>query len=322
MQPRFFQTADLPDLQAFLSAAQLPTAGIESSQGGFLLVEDAGQLVAVTGMEIHGHVGLLRSVAVAPQYRSRGIAGQLVQQALEFAERLGLTDVYLLTTTAQNYFPRFGFQSIARADAPAPLQASAEFQGGCPDSATLMHLLLKEKKLSETHTTDTFLTTLRQAPALPLEFQLNGETLVPAGYHVTEVKAVTIKSMDCGGKANAWDETIIQLMDGTQGEARAGFMTTTKFLSIYDRVAAHIPVEGSAEVRFEYGNTTQPAMQYHLSGVDVQPGRVLVSLSQPGVTCKALGVSSSEGQCCGPTPVQVNESTSSCCATPELIQLG
>lgn len=98
-------------------------------------------------------------------------------------------------------------------------------------------------------------------------------------------------------------------MDGTPDEAREGFMTTQKFLSIYNRVAAQVPVHGEAEIRFEYGNVRSPAMQYHLVNVDVQPAHVVVELTPPGVTCKATGASSSAGQCCGPV-------------TPELIQLG
>lgn len=308
MHTRFFQTTDLPAVQTFLRAQNLPTAGIVGNRNGFLLVEDAGQLVAVAGVEVHGSVGLLRSVAVDPGYRSRGIAAQLVGQAIDNSRQFGLSDLYLLTTTAGSYFPRFGFQPLSRDQAPAALQASAEFQGACPDTATLMHLSLKENTMTHTtlpaHTTQAFLTQLRDASPRLLEFRLHGDPLVPAGYHVTEVKAVTIESMDCGGKANAWRETVIQLMDGTAEEARQGFMTTQKFLGIYDRVAAHIPVHADAEVRFEYGNVTQPAMQYHLSGVEVQPERVLVNLRQPGVTCKASGASSSQGQCCGPVQIE------------------
>ncbi|WP_291431241.1 DUF6428 family protein [Deinococcus sp.] len=157
-------------------------------------------------------------------------------------------------------------------------------------------------------TTARFLETVRQSARLPLEFRLNRRTLVPAGYHVTEVKAVTIESMDCGGQANTWKETVVQLMDGTPEEAREGFMTTQKFLSIYDRVAARIPVHGSSELRFEYGNVSTPATQYHLISVDVQPERVVVELQLPGVMCKATGASSQQGQCCGPVtsePIQL-----------------
>lgn len=333
MQTRLFQMADLPAVQTFLHTQNLPIDGIVTNRSGFLLVEDQGKLIGVTGIEVHGNVGLLRSVAVDPSYRSRGIAAQLVEQAMGYARQFGLTDLYLLTTTAEHYFPRFGFKEISRSDAPAALQASAEFQGACPETSTLMHLPLEERPMTQTALPDVqstagFLDAVRAAPALPLEFSLYGEALVPAGYHVTEVKAVSIESMDCGGKANSWRETVIQLMDGTAAEAQQGFMTTAKFLSIYDRVVVSVPVHAGAEVRFEYGNVSTPAMQFHVSSVEVKPDRVVVDLRHPGVMCKATGASSSEGQCCGPTEPKevisaVQKTDSTCCtpAEPELIQL-
>lgn len=236
-------------------------------------------------------------------------------------------EVYLLTTTAATYFPRLGFTEVPRASAPAALLASREFQDACPQTATLMHLPLKEPAMTQTipglpdHTT-TFdlLKMLRAEPQRPLEFHLNGELLVPAGYHVTEVKAVSIESMDCGGKANAWRETIIQLMDGSAQEAEAGFMTNRKFLAIYDRVAGRVPVSSQAEVRFEYGNSALPAMQYHVAGLEVLPDRLQVHLRTPGVQCKA-------SDACGTPATDASASCapeSGCCtpAAPDLITLG
>lgn len=334
MQTRLFQKADLPAVQTFLKGQHLPIDGIVGNRSGFLLVEDQGRLIGVAGLEVHGNVGLLRSVAVDPAYRSQGIARQLVQQAIQYARQLRLTDLYLLTTTAENYFPRFGFKKIPRTQAPTVLHGSAEFQGACPETAALMHLPLEESPMPQTalpnvQSTAGFLDAVRAAPALPLEFRLYGGALVPAGYHVTEVKAVSIESMDCGGKANSWRETIIQLMDGTAAEAEQGFMTTQKFLGIYDRVVVSVPVHAEAEVRFEYGNVTNPAMQFHVASVEVKPERVVVDLRHPGVMCKATGASSSEGQCCGPAEPKevvpaVHKTDSACCtsAEPELIRLG
>ena len=168
---------------------------------------------------------------------------------------------------------------------------------------------------------------LQATPQRPLEFWLDGQPLVPPGYHVTEVKAVSIEAMDCGGKAASWRETVIQLMDGSPQDARAGFMTTRKFLSIYGQVTRQIPVRGEAEVRFEYGDTSSPALQYHVSGLEAQPQRVLIHLRAPGVQCKA-------GDACGlpaspssPNGASSDESCapgSGCCtpAAPDLITLG
>ncbi|GAA5512333.1 hypothetical protein Dcar01_01047 [Deinococcus carri] len=176
--------------------------------------------------------------------------------------------------------------------------------------------------LADHTTTHTLLDTLRAQPQRPLEFHLHGERLVPPGYHVTEVKAVTVESMDCGGKANAWRETIIQLMDGSAEEAQAGFMTNRKFLAIYDRVVKHISVRDEAEVRFEYGNSVTSAMQYHVTHIEPQAERVIVHLRTPGVQCKA-------GDACGqPTTSAEAEDAcapgSGCCgpATTDLITLG
>ena len=300
------EPADLPAMQAFLQAMSLPTAGLHAApRSGYLLVKDAGVLIGLAGLEVHGTVGLLRSVAVDPRHRSRGLAAQLVTQAIGYARQVHLTDLYLLTTTAQSYFPRFGFVAVPRSAAPAALHASEELQGACPASAILMHLSVEtpmtQTAQPELHRTGPFLAALRDLPALPLEFRLDGEPLVPAGYHVTEVKAVSIESMDCGGRANAWRETVIQLMDGTAAEAERGFMTTQKFLGIYDRVAARVPVHAGAEVRVEYGNVRTPALQFHVNAVDVQAERVIVDLRRPGVMCKASGASSSAGECCGPS---------------------
>lgn len=299
------EPADLPAMQAFLQAMSLPTAGLHAApRSGYLLVKDAGVLIGLAGLEVHGTVGLLRSVAVDPRHRSRGLAAQLVTQAIGYARQVHLTDLYLLTTTAQSYFPRFGFVAVPRSSAPAALHASEELQGACPASAVLMHLSL-ETPMTQTaqpdlHRTASFLAALRAVLALPLEFRLDGQPLVPAGYHVTEVKAVSIESMDCGGQANAWRETVIQVMDGTPAEAQRGFMTTAKFLGIYDRVAARVPVHAGAEVRVEYGNVNRPALQFHVNTVDIQAERVIVDLRLPGVMCKASGASSSAGECCGP----------------------
>ena len=94
---------------------------------------------------------------------------------------------------------------------------------------------------SNTTITRAFLDILRAAkPDQQLVFQLDEAPLVAAGYHVTEVKAVTYNTMDCGGVADKWEETIIQLWNPGD-EPEREYMTVRKFLAIYDRVAKHIP---------------------------------------------------------------------------------
>lgn len=176
--------------------------------------------------------------------------------------------------------------------------------------------------LTGSASTHTVIESLRAQPQRPLEFWLDGKLLIGPGYHVTEVKAVSIEAMDCGGKAATWRETVIQLMDGSADDAAGGFMSNRKFLAIYDRVTSRIPVRDEAEVRFEYGNTSVPAMQYHVTGMAAQPERIVVQLKTPGVQCKA-------GEACG-LPSEASSADegcapgSGCCtqAPVELMPLG
>lgn len=136
------RTEDLPQVLQLLKEAGLPLEGVAQHLGNFLLEFDGEKLTGCAGLEVWGQAGLLRSVAVHPEYRSRGIAGRLVRALLEQARRRGLKSVSLLTTTAQDYFPRFGFVGVERAELPAALHASEEFRGACPDSAAALHLTL------------------------------------------------------------------------------------------------------------------------------------------------------------------------------------
>jgi amino-acid N-acetyltransferase len=92
----------------------------------------------VAGLELHGEDGLLRSVAVDPDYRGQGLAKSLVAAVIERATRVGLRSMYLLTTTARDYFARLGFADCPRDAAPRAIRDSWEFRTGCPSSATLM----------------------------------------------------------------------------------------------------------------------------------------------------------------------------------------
>jgi amino-acid N-acetyltransferase len=135
---------DLPAVLALLKDNELPTAGVKEQLEHFLLEFDNKKLIGCAGLEIHGEAGLLRSVAVADSHRAMGLGSKLVRTILEQARNQKLSSLNLLTTTAHDYFPRFGFETTPRAALPESLQASAEFRGACPDSAIAMILKLEQ----------------------------------------------------------------------------------------------------------------------------------------------------------------------------------
>lgn len=132
-------SSDVPAIESLLLASQLMTDGMKESLANFFVAEDKGTLAGVGGLEdCGGKLGLLRSFAVLPAYRNRGIAKQLYEQVIAHARQSGITGLYLLTTTAQDYFARFGFAAMARASAPEAIRNTQQFRGLCPDSAVLM----------------------------------------------------------------------------------------------------------------------------------------------------------------------------------------
>ncbi|KRA54478.1 hypothetical protein ASD77_07705 [Pseudoxanthomonas sp. Root65] len=129
---------DLPRILALLTQSSLPTEDLADAMATFLVDERDGALAGVIGLQRFGQAGLLRSLAVAPAYQGQGIARRLVA-ALETEARLQEIDaLYLLTQTAERFFTLQAFEALPREQAPAALQASAEFHSLCPASAVCM----------------------------------------------------------------------------------------------------------------------------------------------------------------------------------------
>ena len=133
----------LVEVEALLASLNLPTAGLRDQfPDGYSVVMDRGLVVGCAGLERYETVGLLRSVAVEPAYQRLGVGGLLVADRLRAAKSLGLAAVYLLTTTAPDYFGRWGFRPAERSRVPALLSVCPEFAGACPASAACLSLAL------------------------------------------------------------------------------------------------------------------------------------------------------------------------------------
>jgi amino-acid N-acetyltransferase len=130
--------ADQGPVEALLATAGLPLAGVRHGLPGFWVADLGGTLCGVVGLEVYGSVGLLRSAAVRDEDRGSGVGGALVRHLLRDADERGIEAVYLLTETAEHYFPRHGFAVVPRTELPPELNGSAELQGACPASAVAM----------------------------------------------------------------------------------------------------------------------------------------------------------------------------------------
>jgi amino-acid N-acetyltransferase len=134
------RAADYEPIAALLVANQLPVAGFRECLANALVVRDGERIVAAAALETYPSGVLLRSVVVDARLRGSGLGGRLTKAALALARQLHAPAAYLLTTTAGEFFPQFGFAPISRGDVPIDVRQSVEFTSACPASALVMRV--------------------------------------------------------------------------------------------------------------------------------------------------------------------------------------
>jgi amino-acid N-acetyltransferase len=133
-----------PGIVSLLASQKLPVEDLPDHLNNFWIVEDKGEVIGVVGLELHPPFGLLRSLAVLPDYRNLGIGNMLVSAVEEQAIKLELKGIYLLTETAKSYFEKRGYVVVDRDKVHDPVKQSSEFSHVCPVSAAAM-----QKKIAE-----------------------------------------------------------------------------------------------------------------------------------------------------------------------------
>jgi len=136
--------ADRDAVLALLAGAGLPPDGLEQHFANAIVARRDGAVVGSAALEIYQHGALLRSVAVATPERGTGLGVRLTEAAIARARARHIPALYLLTTTADRFFPRFGFTVITREDVPESVTQSIEFRSACPASAVVMRKVLAD----------------------------------------------------------------------------------------------------------------------------------------------------------------------------------
>ncbi len=122
-----------------LQSANLPTADLTAAHcEHFFYSGPAEAPTGIVGVEVYGDVALLRSLVGAPGRRGSGEGSALLEHAEQYARASGASTLYLLTTTAENFFAKHGYGRVSRDAAPAAIRATREFAGICPASSAFM----------------------------------------------------------------------------------------------------------------------------------------------------------------------------------------
>ena len=131
--------ADLPGICRLLQECGLPVDDLtDSSLEHFLLYDDGPRIVGVAGLQVYDYIALLRSLAVANSSRERGLGRALIDAIVARATTLGVKQLWLLTTDANEFFADRDFTPCDRDLAPESIRNTAEFSVLCPGDAYLM----------------------------------------------------------------------------------------------------------------------------------------------------------------------------------------
>lgn len=134
--------ADCTAVLDLLDCSGLPTEDLSVAPNLQMWVADDDMVLGVVGLERFGTDGLLRSLAVAPEHRQRGLGHELVARLERDAQAAGIRRLVLLTETAEPFFRRQGYEIVNRGAVSESVRRSAEFRSLCPVSAICMSKLL------------------------------------------------------------------------------------------------------------------------------------------------------------------------------------
>jgi amino-acid N-acetyltransferase len=130
--------SDRENVELLLAESDLTRVGLGENDSLVFVLEDADRILGCAAIETNGSDGLLRSLAVAPEARGRGLGKLLVAHIEGEALTRGIRRLYLLTTTAEGFFGKLGYRIMDHDQAPEVVRASAEFSVCSSAGATTM----------------------------------------------------------------------------------------------------------------------------------------------------------------------------------------
>jgi amino-acid N-acetyltransferase len=132
------QQSEFPLAKQILKDSDLPFSDIERENVSLFCLSELDEIVGIGGLEQYGELALIRSVAVVKNFQGKGYGSKLVSGLESEAKKAEIKKLYLLTTTAKDYFEKKGYNVISRQEVPDIIQATAEFVSLCPVTAVCM----------------------------------------------------------------------------------------------------------------------------------------------------------------------------------------
>lgn len=120
-----------------LKKNNLPTEDIDTGKQLFV-IEEGEEVIATVAVEYDYNDALLRSLSVSENKRNKGMGEELVSFIEDYVQKQGVQNIFLLTTTASEFFLKRGYRIIDRSNVPPFIQNTQEYGVICSSTSTLM----------------------------------------------------------------------------------------------------------------------------------------------------------------------------------------
>lgn len=130
----------IPTIEKILQKEKLPYQDVNAENIQFYRAFSEADFVGIIGLEKFVDVALLRSMVVFDKFRNKGYRGKIINQILEEAAAKEIKEIFLLTTTAKEFFEKLGFEAVERSLVPDAIKTTTEFSSLCPESACCLKI--------------------------------------------------------------------------------------------------------------------------------------------------------------------------------------
>lgn len=124
-----------------LQENNLPVSDLGEGKHLFALLQN-GKVVGTGGLELFSNCALLRSISVKKDLQNRGLGKYINKELERVSKEKGIDCLYLLTTTAKDFFCHEGYEVVDREEAPELIKNTSEFSSVCPSTAVAMRKYL------------------------------------------------------------------------------------------------------------------------------------------------------------------------------------
>ncbi len=117
-------TGDILDIKSILSQYILETELVDDNIDRFVVAENEGMIVGCACLDSNMRLVELRSIAVLPGWKNKGIGRRLFEILMQRAK--GMTDRIYVRTTSWGFFEKMGFEALDGSQKPVLWQDCAD----------------------------------------------------------------------------------------------------------------------------------------------------------------------------------------------------